>query len=377
MRFQDIKMLVTETFKDWSEDKAGRLAAALAYYTIFSLPPLLLILLAILGRFFENAEARVTAQISSFVGSTGGEAIAAILENADDPAESLIASLIGFVILLFGASGVFGQLQEAMNAIWEVPPQPKGGILELIKDRFFSFTMVFGVGFLLLVSLVISAALTSLNDFVNNIMPSLLLLAQILNVVISIGVITVLFALIFKVIPDVAVAWRDVWIGAFVTAVLFTAGKWGISFYLSKSAPASSYGAAGSLIVILLWIYYSAQILFLGAEFTQVYANHFGSKIIADWEVPQAEAATKTTMPGRRAAVSEGQSALRPTTPAVEAEFASTALNPGRIRAAARLPGEVRPLARLINNFHQVLIFIFAIPAAIVQVGKNFKRRFV
>lgn len=374
MRFQDLKMLVTATFKEWSEDKAGRLAAALAYYTVFSLPPLLLIVLAILGRFFENAEARVTAQITGFIGSTGGEAIAAILENADDPADSVIASLIGFAVLLFGASGVFGQLQEAMNTIWDVPPQPNGGILEVVKDRFFSFTMVFGVGFLLLVSLVVSAALSSLNEFVNNILPGLLLLAQIINIVVSIGVITVLFALIFKVVPDVEVDWRDVWIGALVTAVLFTAGKWGISFYLSKSAPASSYGAAGSLIVILLWIYYSAQILFLGAEFTQVYANRFGSKIVADWEAE--ETATETTMPGRRAAVPEGQTALSPTTPAVEAEFASAALNQGRIRAAATLPEEIRPLARLIKKFHQVLIFIFAIAAAVIQAGQKLKRRF-
>jgi membrane protein len=375
MTFAEIKMLVTETIKEWSEDKAGRLAAALAYYTIFSLPPLLIIVLAITGRFFENAEARLTAQINNLVGPTGGEAITAILENASRPADSVIAGIIGVIILLLGASGVFGQLQEAMNTIWEVPPEPKGGILEVVKDRFFSFTMVFGVGFLLLVSFVISAVLSSLSEVVTNIMPGLLFLAQLLNIIVSIGVITLLFALIYKVVPDVEVAWRDVWIGALATAVLFTAGKWAIGLYLSKSAPASTYGAAGSLIVVLLWIYYSAQILFLGAEFTQVYANRFGSKIVADWEAPEEEESVNsvtdiTMVPGQFSNVGGGQTVTN-TFSAADAGIPSNALYYGRPRHAAESPEEVKPLARLIKSYHHYLVSVLAITAAILHSGRR------
>ncbi len=359
MKFSDIKLLVTETFKEWSEDKASRLAAALSYYTVFSLPPLLIILLAIAGRVFEDAEARVTAQITGLVGETGGEAITSILENASQPEDSLVATIIGVVTLLFGASGVFGQLQEAMNKIWEVPPNPKGGIVETIKDRFFSFTMVFGVGFLLLVSLVVSAGLASIDEAINNLLPSLVILAQIINIVVSLIVITAMFALIFKVIPDVAVSWRDVWIGAFVTAVLFTLGKWGISFYLSKSAPASSYGAAGSLIVILLWIYYSTQILFLGAEFTQVYANRFGSKIVADWGVPEEE---ETVVEPDATEPSEGQVVLS------GGQVVNRTYSAGR---STELPEPVKPVARVVRGYHHLLVSMLAIPAAILRFGRR------
>lgn len=373
MKLADIKMLVTETFKEWSEDKAGRLAAALAYYTVFSLPPLLIILLAITGRFFEDAEARLTAQVNDLIGPTGGEAITAMLENASQPAESLLAGIIGVVVLLLGASGVFGQLQEAMNTIWDVPPEPNGGILEIIKDRFFSFTMVFGVGFLLLVSLVISAVLSSLNEVVTNIMPGLLFLAQLLNIVVSLGVITLLFALIFKVIPDVDVSWRDVWIGAVATAVLFTIGKWAIGLYLSKSAPASAYGAAGSLIVILLWIYYSTQILFLGAEFTQVYANRFGSRIVADWAAPEEPVNTTAETPIRPGQISDvrGGQTISVTSSAADAGIPSNALYYGRPRQAAELPPEVKPLTRLIRTYHRYLISVLALPAALLRSGRR------
>ena len=364
MKFKDIKMLAIDTFKEWSEDKASRLAAALSYYTVFSLPPLLIILLAIAGRVFEDAEVRVTAQITGLVGETGGEAITSILENASQPEDSLVATIIGVATLIFGASGVFGQLQEAMNKIWEVPPNPKGGIVETIKDRFFSFTMVFGVGFLLLVSLVVSAGLASIDEAINNLLPSLVILAQIINIVVSLAVITVMFALIFKVIPDVEVSWRDVWIGAFVTAALFTLGKWGISLYLSKSAPASSYGAAGSLIVILLWIYYSTQILFLGAEFTQVYANRFGSKIVADWAVPEeseADEPNSTSPSGRQVALPNGQTV--PTS-----SLASQAYSVNR---STELPETVKPVETAVRGYHHLLVSMLAIPAAILRLGRR------
>lgn len=284
MKFKEIKYLVTQSFAEWSEDKASRLAAALAYYTIFSILPLLIIIIAIAAQVFERSlvQQQLVRQIATLVGQTGAEAIEAILENASEPEDSLLAAVVSIITLLLGASGVFGQLYDALNTIWEVQAKPGRGILGTVKDRFFSFTMVLGVGFLLLVSLIISTALQAFNELVSGILPSFLFLAQTLNFLISFAVVTILFALIYKVVPDVRVAWRDVWIGALVTAFLFAVGKWAIGLYLGNSTPGSTYGAAGSLIVLLLWVYYSAQILFLGAEFTQVYANKYGSRIVAD-----------------------------------------------------------------------------------------------
>lgn len=284
MKFKEIKYLVTQSFAEWSEDKASRLAAALAYYTIFSILPLLIIIIAIAAQVFERSlvQQQLVRQIATLVGQTGAEAIEAILENASEPEDSLLAAIVSIITLLLGASGVFGQLYDALNTIWEVQAKPGRGILGTVKDRFFSFTMVLGVGFLLLVSLIISTALQAFNELVSGILPSFLFLAQTLNFLISFAVVTILFALIYKVVPDVRVAWRDVWIGALVTAFLFAVGKWAIGLYLGNSTPGSTYGAAGSLIVLLLWVYYSAQILFLGAEFTQVYANKYGSRIVAD-----------------------------------------------------------------------------------------------
>lgn len=286
MKLKDTLPLIKETVREWSEDKATRLAAALAYYTIFSIPPLLIIVLAIAGQVFDQevAQQRLINQIVGLVGSGGetvGEGIEAILDNVSRPEGSLIAIIIGIVTLFLGASGVFGELHGALNTIWEVAPHPSRGILGTIKDRFFSFTMVLGIAFLLLVSLFLSAGLSAMNDFFTGLLPGMVVLMQIVNQIISFGVITILFALIYKVVPDVEIAWRDVWVGAAATALLFTIGKYLIGLYLGNSAVASTYGAAGSLIVILLWIFYSAQILFLGAEFTQVYANRYGSRIVA------------------------------------------------------------------------------------------------
>jgi len=287
VKLKDIVPLIKETVQEWSEDKATRLAAALAYYTVFSIPPLLIIALAIAGQVFDQeiAQQQLINQVVSLVGAGGdsvGTALETILDNVSRPEGSLIAIIIGVITLFFGASGVFGELHGALNTIWEVVPRGGRGILGTLKDRFFSFTMVLGIGFLLLVSLVLSTALSALGDFFTGFLPETLNLIQIFNQVVSFGVITVLFALIFKVIPDVEIAWRDVWIGAAATALLFTLGKYLIGLYLGNSAVASTYGAAGSLIVILVWVFYSAQILFLGAEFTQVYANRYGSRIVAD-----------------------------------------------------------------------------------------------
>lgn len=282
MNFKDIIPLIKNTFSEWSEDKASRLAAALAYYTIFSIPPLLIIAIAIAGRVFgqEAAQNQIVAQFSSLIGADSAEALQAMIANARHPGESIVAAVFGIIILLFGASGVFGQLQDALNTIWEVAPRPGRGIMGLLKDRFFSFTMVLGISFLLLISLIASAALAAVGEFVSTLMPSLPILAQLLSLLISLSTVTVVFALIFKVVPDVEIAWRDVWIGAVVTAVLFVLGQFAIGLYLGNSDVTSTYGAAGALVVILVWVFYSAQILFLGAEFTQVYANLHGTRIV-------------------------------------------------------------------------------------------------
>lgn len=292
MKFQDLKYLITQTFQEWSEDQASRLAAALAYYTIFAMPPLLIIFLAISSQIFQDAQERLTTEITGFIGETGGQAIVAILENASEPEGTAIATIVSIIILFFGASGVFSQLQSALNTVWEVQADPNRSFWRTIQDRFFSFTMVLGIGFLLLVSLIISAILSTLQDYLTQIVPHAVSIAHIINFVVSLAAVTFLFALIFKIVPDVKIAWREVWIGAGVTAVLFTIGKWAVSFYLSRSAPASTYGAAGSLIIILLWVYYSAQILLLGAEFTQVYANRYGSSLQPErGAIPLAQAA--------------------------------------------------------------------------------------
>ena len=264
------------------EDQASTLGAALAYYTVFSLAPLLIIAIAIAGLVFgqEAAQGQIFEQLRGLLGEASAKAMQDMVQNANaKPATGVVATLIGVVTLLFGASGVFGQLQTSLNAIWDVEPKPGRGILGLVRDRILSFGFILVVGFLLLVSLLLTAAVALVAQWFGGMLPAMEALAQILNFVLSLAVITLLFAMIFKFLPDAKIAWHDVWIGAFITAVLFTVGKVALGLYLGKSGVGSSYGAAGSLIVLLLWVYYSSQILFFGAEFTQVYANRFGSHV--------------------------------------------------------------------------------------------------
>jgi membrane protein len=273
--------LVKGTFEEWNNDKASRLAAALAYYTAFSLAPLLVIAIGIAGLVFgdEAAQGQIVGQLQGLIGHDGAKLVEEMIAASRTRSDSIIATAIGLAVLLFGASGVFGQLQDALDTIWEVQPRPGRGLRGFLRDRFLSFTMVLGTGFLLLVSLVLSAAFAALGGYLGAALSIPEALLQAFNAVVSLALTTFLFGLIFKVVPDAKVAWRDVWIGAAVTALLFTAGKLGIGIYLGKSSIASSFGAAASLAVLLVWIYYSAQILFLGAEFTQVYATRFGSHI--------------------------------------------------------------------------------------------------
>ncbi|HXG64903.1 MAG TPA: YihY/virulence factor BrkB family protein [Blastocatellia bacterium] len=281
---RNIINLLKATYSDWSEDKASRLAAALAYYTAISLAPLLITLIAIVGFVLgqEAAQGQIAGQMQALVGDQSAQAIQEIIAHAHRTDTGILAAVIGVATLLFGASGVFGALQDGLNTIWEVQPKPGRGIWGIIKDRFLSLTMVLGVGFLLLVSLLLSAALAALGKYFEGLLPLPAFVWQAANLVISFGVITLLFALIYKILPDVEIAWGDVWVGAAITSLLFTIGKFLIGLYLGRSTIGSTYGAAGSLVVILIWIYYSAQILFFGAEFTQVYANQYGSRIKPD-----------------------------------------------------------------------------------------------
>ncbi len=273
--------LIKETFKSWDEDRAPRLAAALAYHTIFALAPLLIIAIAVAAMFLDAAEVRqnMLNEVGNLIGQNGRHAIEAMLEGASKPTTGLIATVIGTVTLVVAAGSLFNQLQDALNTIWEVQPKPGRGIWGIIKDRFLSFGMVIATGGLLLASLIISTALSAGGKLLGGDVASQALLWQAVNQVVSFGVSTLLFAVIFKVLPDAKVRWRDVWIGAVATAALFTLGRFLIGWYLGHAAIESSYGAAGSLVALLIWVYYSTQILFLGAEFTQVYAKAQGSSI--------------------------------------------------------------------------------------------------
>ena len=284
MKIAQIWHLLRNTFKEWSEDKAPRLAAALAFYTAFSLAPLLVIVFSLAGILFgkQLVQSAFVNQLGNLIGSRSAQAIIFLLQNVQASGKSLIATLIGLATLLFASSGVFGQLQDALNTIWEVKLKPDGGWMRVIQKRFFSFTLVMGLGFLLLVSLIISAVLSSTSQYLFSLVPGLTFLLQVFNFLLSFVVVTLIFGMIFKVLPDAHIAWRDVWLGAAVTALLFEIGKWLIGVFLGNASFSSTYGAAASLVVILLWVYYSTQILFFGAEFTQVYANTFGSRIVPD-----------------------------------------------------------------------------------------------
>ncbi|MDX2214592.1 MAG: YihY/virulence factor BrkB family protein [Oculatellaceae cyanobacterium bins.114] len=275
--------LLTETIAEWNKDKASQMAAALAYYTVFSLAPLLIIAIAVAGFFFgeEAARGEIVGQIKGLVGTDGATVIQTALENSHRPGSNtdLIASLISIVVLIFGASGVFVQLQEALNEIWDVDPNAQKGVGNVVRKRAMSFAVVLSIGFLLLVSLVISAALSAINTFASELLPGFGFIWEWVNVLLSFAVTTLLFALIYKYLPDIEITWHDVWIGAILTSILFSIGRYLIGLYLGNSSFGSTYGAAGSLVILLAWIYYSVQILFFGAEFTQVYARRYGSQV--------------------------------------------------------------------------------------------------
>ncbi len=271
--------LLKETVTEWQNDKASRLAAALAYYTIFSIAPLLIVVVAIAGLVAgqEAAMGMLDEQIQGLVGRESADFIQEMLKNARQPEGNIIATIIGLATLLLGAIGVFGQLKDALNTVWGIQPKPTNGIIAFLKGNLLSFTMVLGIGFLLMVSLVLSAILAAVSAFTNSLIPGAEFLMQIVNFLIGFGITTLLFAMIYKILPDTDIAWRDVWVGAAITSLLFSLGRFLIGLYLGNSTIGSTYGAAGSLAVILVWVYYSAQLLLLGAEFTQVFARRHGS----------------------------------------------------------------------------------------------------
>src|SRR5438874_7996963 len=275
--------LFKQTFSEWLEDKAPQLGAALAYYTVFSLAPLILVLLAIVGLIFRNdpggAWNRITEQMSYFLDKSAVEVVQNIAQKAAQPNKSVLATIIGVLLALFGASGVFGQLQDALNTVWGVKAKPGGGIWGFLRSRFLSFAMVGGICFLLLVSLTLESVLKGFSHWVQSVMPGGIVVALAVYWIFDLAVVILLFAIIFKYLPDAEIHWRDVWIGAAITAILFAIGKWALGLYLGSGSAASAYGAASSLITLLLWVYYSSQILLFGAEFTQVYACRAGRGI--------------------------------------------------------------------------------------------------
>ena len=284
MKARDFASLVAETIKEWQKDQAARMAAALAYYATFSLAPLLVLVLAIAGLVGgrDAAQGLVMAQIQDLVGEEGKEFVQSMIENAAATPTGVTASILGSVTLLVGALGAFNELQNALDRIWDVEPKPitrwSLRVQRFIFKRLLSFSLVLGIGFLLLISLVISAALSALSEYLGRIPLFSELMLQILHLIISLGLITFLFAMIFKFIPDVEIRWRNVWLGAAITAILFTIGKTLIGIYLGQAEVSSTFGAAGSLAVLMIWVYYSSQILFLGAEFTQVFTKRSGER---------------------------------------------------------------------------------------------------
>jgi membrane protein len=277
---KDMWGLFKRAGSQWLEHKASRLGAALAYYTAFSLAPLLVIVIAIVGFVFgrDAATGQMSGQIESMVGEDGAKAVETIVASANKPASGIFATVVGLVMLLVGALGLFSQLQDALNTVWEVQPKPGLGLLRFFQDRLLSLTMVLGTAFLLLVSLVVSTALAALGSLAGE--WGATILGQALNIGVSLIVITLLFAMIYRFLPDAEIAWRDVWFGAAFTTLLFTLGKFLIGFYLGATGTASAYGAAGSLAALLIWLYYSAQIFLFGAELTKASADRHGARIL-------------------------------------------------------------------------------------------------
>ena len=280
MTFKLFWILTKAAASSWVDDYAQSMGAALAYYTMFSVAPLLLIVISVAGLIFgvEAARGEIVGQLQGLMGPQGALAVQSLLESVNRPAANITAMVVGSLLLLIGATTVFAELQDALDRIWRAPKRDKGGIWSLLRARLLSFGMIMGIGFLLMVSLVVSAALAALGRLWGPLFADWALFADLINVLFSFALTTTFFALIYKIMPRVKVDWADVWIGAIVTALLFTVGKFLIGLYIGKSGVTSGFGAAGSLVVLLVWVYYSAQVFLMGAEFTWAYSLTFGSR---------------------------------------------------------------------------------------------------
>jgi membrane protein len=293
MSAKDLLSIFKTTFAAWNRHEAPRLGAALAFYTILSLSPLVIIVVALAGLIFSRstAQAHILSQVQGMIGLEGGKAMQAMLANAQKPAAGILGTIVGLLSLFFGASGVFTELRAALNLIWEVDAEKTSGVVALLRERFFSFGMVLSIGFLLLVSLVISAVLAAAGKFFGGLLPIPSPVLAVLNFLLSYIGVAVLFGFIFRFVPEARVRWRNVWPGALATALFFTVGKTLIGLYLGKSSLGSAYGAAGSVIVVIVWVYYSAQIFFFGAELTHAYSEHRSPSAPGDSEAVKHSAA--------------------------------------------------------------------------------------
>jgi membrane protein len=275
MKFEYVLPLCKKAVIAWVDDFAPSMGAAISYYTVFSLAPLLIFVTAIAGALFgrEAVEGQIVAQLSGLIGKDGATVVQGLIKGASDSGKGLVASAVSFVLLTVGATTVFGELQSALDRIWHVPAKDKPtGLWGLLRARFLSFGLVLGLAFLLMVSLIASAGVAAFGSWTSGLAPGMEIILQLLNVAVSLMITTLLFAMIYKLMPSVAIAWGDVWVGAGVTAVMFEVGKLLIGIYIGKSGVTESFAAAGSLVVLLAWVYYAAQIFLLGAEFTKVYA---------------------------------------------------------------------------------------------------------
>lgn len=280
-KFKDLGKLLKQTFKDWNALDPFRESAVIAYYTIFSLPGLLIIVIKSAGILFgeEAVRGKITGQISGMIGHQAAEGVQDMIKNSLSTQDSTFALVVGIASLVFGATGVFVQIQKSFNNIWGVEPDTRNGILKLITDRATSFGLIMVVAFLLLISLIVSALISTLSDWMMTFLPDFMIYAMsAIEIIVSLLIISVLFSFMFKTLPDREIEWKTVGIGGLVTAVLFTLGKEGLSFYFGIAEPASTYGVAGSIVLILLWVSYACLILFFGAEFTKVYARFYGHR---------------------------------------------------------------------------------------------------
>jgi membrane protein len=297
MQRKSIWQFLKTTINEWVEAEPFQLAAALSYYTLFSLAPLLLIAIGVAGFVFgrEAAQNQIVETLQGMIGQDSAQTVQEMIQASNEqPKTGMLSTIIGFVALLFGAGGVVGQLQTSLNKIWEVTPKPGQGIWGFLRQRFFSFAMVLAIGFLLLVSLVVTAVLSSFTAMISSFLGDATFVAHAIDILVSFGFVTLLFALIYKYVPDVEIQWRDVWVGAALTSILFTIGKYLIGLYIGTSGVSSTFGAAGSLITILVWVYYSSLIFFLGAEFTRVYATQYGSGVAPAENAQRMDAAPQS-----------------------------------------------------------------------------------